>query len=76
MDLVVFLRMFRRNGGFFRGSIVKVMVFSWLFNGNGGFFIDFWSKLLFFSLIFRYLGVTLENEAYMLGLGGAKKRKW
>ena len=25
-----------------------------------------------FSLFFRFLGVTLENEAYMLGLGGAK----
>ena len=23
----------------------------------------------------RHLGITLEKEAYMLGLGGAKKRK-
>ena len=66
--MVVFSLIFCRSGGLFRVS--------WIFLGVGGLFVDFSSKLLFFSLIFRYLGVTLENEAYMLGLGGAKKRKW
>ena len=64
MDLVVFSLIFRRSGDFF----VDVSSKWW-------FFRCFFVETVVFSLIFRYLGVTLENEAYMLGLGGAKKRK-
>ena len=75
VELVDFSWIFRGTGGFFvdfsskwwffRGFFVKVVVFLLTFRRN----------CCFCSLTFHYLGVTLENEAYMLGHGGVKKRK-
>ena len=77
---MVFSWIVRRSDVFVRGCFVELVICSLIFRRNGGLFVDLLIEMLVFSLgslwsMRRSLGVTLENEAYMLGLGGAKKRK-